>query len=140
MRHIKPLTASVCHHDQGGSVTFERCLRTVFAFKNISTLNPKFYIYFLSSGQANKQAGPHLACLLAQIGPFSLLACLLPARFLSAALAELVRAFQTGPMQHSRARPESTATLKLYGKHMCNLWSENTHAIYDLWSIRLGMS
>ena len=44
----------------------KRCLFTVFAFKIL-------YIYFLSSGQASKQAGPHLACLLAQTGPVSLL-------------------------------------------------------------------
>ena len=35
------------------------------------------YIYFLSSGQASKQAGPPLACWLAQIRPFGLLACLI---------------------------------------------------------------
>jgi len=35
------------------------------------------YIYFLSSGQASKQAGPLLACWLAQIRPFGLLACLI---------------------------------------------------------------
>jgi len=60
----------------------KRCLFTVFTFKNISsdsTLNPKFYIYisYQAGKQASKQAGAHLACLLAQIGPFSLLACLI---------------------------------------------------------------
>ena len=39
------------------------------------TLNQKFRYIFLSSGQASKQAGPYLACWLAQIKPFSFFAC-----------------------------------------------------------------
>jgi len=46
-------------------------------YHELQTSTKIIYIYFLSSGQASKQAGPLLACWLAQIRPFGLLACLI---------------------------------------------------------------
>jgi len=47
--------------------------------KSISPISnpPRNLVYILSSGQASKQAGPFLACLLANFGFGGLLACLI---------------------------------------------------------------